>query len=83
MDETPQKKVDFPQNTDYTDSQNINFITKKYLHFSLFFSSQNLDVIKKVRTFASLSRKKVTMVTIVQLVRASDCGSECRGFESH
>ena len=23
------------------------------------------------------------MVGIVQLVRASDCGSECRGFESH
>ena len=23
------------------------------------------------------------MVVIVQLVRASDCGSECRGFESH
>ena len=23
------------------------------------------------------------MVDIVQLVRASDCGSECRGFESH
>ena len=23
------------------------------------------------------------MVLIVQLVRASDCGSECRGFESH
>ena len=23
------------------------------------------------------------MVTIVQSVRASDCGSECRGFESH
>ena len=23
------------------------------------------------------------IVTIVQLVRASDCGSECRGFESH
>ena len=23
------------------------------------------------------------MVTVVQLVRASDCGSECRGFESH
>ena len=23
------------------------------------------------------------MVPIVQLVRASDCGSECRGFESH
>ena len=27
--------------------------------------------------------KKAEMVTIVQLVRASDCGSECRGFESH
>ena len=23
------------------------------------------------------------MVHVVQLVRASDCGSECRGFESH
>lgn len=22
-------------------------------------------------------------VDVVQLVRASDCGSECRGFESH
>ena len=25
----------------------------------------------------------MNMVPIVQLVRASDCGSECRGFESH
>ena len=23
------------------------------------------------------------MVAVVQLIRASDCGSECRGFESH
>ena len=23
------------------------------------------------------------MVDVVQLVRASDCGSECRGFEAH
>ncbi len=23
------------------------------------------------------------MVPVVQSVRASDCGSECRGFESH
>ena len=23
------------------------------------------------------------MVIVAQLVRASDCGSECRGFESH
>ena len=30
-----------------------------------------------------LSRCQQKMVTIVQLVRASDCGSECRGFESH
>ena len=30
-----------------------------------------------------LSRCQQQMVTIVQLVRASDCGSECRGFESH
>src|SRR5690554_929769 len=31
-------------------------------------------------------RKKVhkrKTVAVVQLVRASDCGSECRGFESH
>ena len=41
---------------------------------------------KKSRTFASLSERKAqatNMVTIVQSVRASDCGSECRGFESH
>ena len=39
---------------------------------------------KIMRTFASLSfERKANMVTIVQLVRASDCGSECRGFESH
>ena len=32
------------------------------------------------------TRKRGTprnMVDVVQLVRASDCGSECRGFESH
>ena len=28
-------------------------------------------------------RERHYMVPIVQLVRASDCGSECRGFESH
>ena len=32
------------------------------------------------RTFAPAYKK---MVDVVQLVRASDCGSECRGFESH
>ena len=33
--------------------------------------------------FAYLCNPKTNMVPIVQLVRASDCGSECRGFESH
>ena len=28
-------------------------------------------------------RKEAYMVDVVQSVRASDCGSECRGFESH
>ena len=30
-----------------------------------------------------LCTRKINMVPVVQLVRASDCGSECRGFESH
>ena len=29
------------------------------------------------------ARNRLNMVAVVQLVRASDCGSECRGFESH
>ena len=40
----------------------------------------------KSRTFASAKPKGDAeifyMVPIVQLVRASDCGSECRRFES-
>ena len=32
---------------------------------------------------AYLCTRKTDMVPVVQLVRASDCGSECRGFESH
>ena len=38
---------------------------------------------KKSVLLHRLSGRKVLMVTVVQLVRASDCGSECRGFESH
>ena len=34
---------------------------------------------KILRIFAVLKY----MVPLVQLVRASDCGSECHGFESH
>ena len=29
-----------------------------------------------------LCTRKINMVPVVQLVRASDCGSECRRFES-
>ena len=36
--------------------------------------------LKFLRIFAVL---KTNMVPLVQLVRASDCGSECHGFESH
>ena len=40
---------------------------------------------QKCRTFALAfeNKSKTDMVAVVQLVRASDCGSECRGFESH
>ena len=37
-------------------------------------------VSKKVITFAP---EKIKMVVLAQLVRASDCGSEGRGFEPH
>ena len=33
--------------------------------------------------FLRIFAVQLNMVPIVQLVRASDCGSECRGFESH
>ena len=39
--------------------------------------------LKIMLTFALAFERVINMVTIVQLVRASDCGSECRGFESH
>ena len=42
-----------------------------------------MDSIKNIYTFATLSKTESHMVAVVQLVRASDCGSECRGFESH
>ena len=37
----------------------------------------------KVLLLHRFRRKVSDMVGVVQLVRASDCGSECRGFESH
>ena len=36
-----------------------------------------------LKYFPYLCTRKTFMVPVVQLVRASDCGSECRGFESH
>ena len=38
--------------------------------------------LKIISIFAPRQRN-ANMVDVVQLVRASDCGSECRGFESH
>ena len=43
---------------------------------------QNICNSKIIHIFAPHLRNKTNMVTVVQLVRASDCGSECRGFES-
>ena len=47
----------------------------------------NFAVLKEFFTFATLLKAMLSlwgmnMVDIVQLVRASDCGSECRRFES-
>jgi hypothetical protein len=36
----------------------------------------------KLRLFRGVKSLKRTTVVVAQLVRASDCGSECRGFES-
>ena len=47
------------------------------------FLLQNLVNSKKLPNFASPFRNEAHMVTIAQLVRASDCGSEGRGFETH
>ena len=43
---------------------------------------QTFAVSKIISIFAPRLRNDANMVTVVQLVRASDCGSECRRFES-
>ena len=43
---------------------------------------QNICNIKNYPYLCTAFKKCNNMVTVVQLVRASDCGSECRGFES-
>ena len=55
------------------------FIYKQaVLDFFLKKSNKSLVVSNLMRTFAPA----IQMVPVVQLVRASDCGSECRRFES-
>ena len=52
--------------------------------FYLNFFVLNIAGYKKGYTFAPLKRKSTTkMVSLAQLVRASDCGSEGRGFDPH
>ena len=50
-----------------------------YLHVLIYFSRKKLQEIK----FCVSLQSNSNMVPLVQLVRASDCGSECHGFESH
>lgn len=45
-------------------------------------SSRNVCRFKKNRYLCIAFERDANMVDVVQLVRASDCGSECRGFES-
>lgn len=45
-------------------------------------SSQNVCRFKKNHYLCIAFERDANMVAVVQLVRASDCGSECRGFES-
>jgi hypothetical protein len=46
--------------------------------YSLFFQSIPVFIIKK-----DIYLCKPKMVDVAQSVRALDCGSRCRGFESH
>ena len=43
---------------------------------------QNICNIKDYPYLCTAIKKCNNMVTVVQMVRASECGSECRGFES-
>ena len=44
---------------------------------------KNKKISAKEFAVSNIFEKCTNMVAVVQLVRASDCGSECRGFESH
>ena len=60
-------------------SANIALIKRKTCIFSL----KNLWIPRNIIIFAPAKQVLANMVGIVQLVRATDCGSVCRGFESH
>ena len=57
----------------------------KMLFLIVFFKkkSQKFGRIKYFSYLCTRKKQITDMVPVVQLVRASDCGSECRGFESH
>ena len=59
-------------------SGKITVVGKFFGGCQIFFGSN-----EKMCIFAVPFRIERKMVPVVQLVRASDCGSECRGFESH
>ena len=61
----------------YTRIQPFTIVSLIFLLPAQFFSAKVLHVSEKGTTFAV----PLQMVPIVQLVRASDCGSEGRGFE--
>ena len=50
---------------------------------SCIFLLKNLGIPRNIIIFAPAKQVLANMVGIVQLVRATDCGSVCRGFESH
>ena len=72
------------------DGQNLHFeVAKKRVFYKnggseCIFLPNNLENSNFSPIFAPAIRKIAPiMVGVVQLVRASDCGSECRGFEPH
>ena len=66
------------QNTKTADLQALGSIIQKKVNYFLNKKCNNLLLKEKKQYFCPR-----IMVPVVQLVRASDCGSESRGFESH
>ena len=51
------------------------------LKFLVFNVKKKPQIFGSLKDFDYLCTRKTNMVPVVQLVRASDCGSECRRFE--